>query len=456
MLLTLIISVPAEVLFLNWLHTIWKGSIRLTTPMLFALGMVFVFGLGGLTGLFLGDISTDLYLHDTMFVVGHFHFTMAAALVPGSFAAIYFWFPKMFGPQMNERLGKVHFWFTSLGYHRSSSAASSSSATPGSSGASTIRTSTRSSSTCTAQHVDQLRRLRARAGQLVFVVNFFRSVFAAASKPGEEPVGDRHARVETPPRRPRTTTSNASPRWSAGRTSSRTPVVKKLLGRDWLGQTEPEPGAAAAAEAGGPGAFRSAGATSPSPGPPGPGRGKRRPPSSAWWSSWPRGPCCSPASSSPTGWSGATRADWPPRDLPRLPLLLPGPQHAGGRLRAACALARAREGVARGRPRPVAALLRWPRCWGPTSSASRPRSGPRSGNQGLRLDGGPYPSVFYALTGLHAAHVLVGLLALGWLALRAARGALGPTHRTPLRLWTMYWHFVGAIWLILFVTVYVA
>src|SRR5262245_32066198 len=78
--------------------------------MLFALGTVFVFGLGGLTGLFLGTISTDLYLHDTMFVVGHFHLTMAAASFLASFGAIYYWFPKMFGRQMDEGLGKAHFW----------------------------------------------------------------------------------------------------------------------------------------------------------------------------------------------------------------------------------------------------------------------------------------------------------------------------------------------------------
>ena len=71
--------------------------------MLFALGLVFVFGLGGLTGLFLADIAADLYLHDTIFVVGHFHLIMAAALLLASFAAIYFWFPKMFGRMMNER-----------------------------------------------------------------------------------------------------------------------------------------------------------------------------------------------------------------------------------------------------------------------------------------------------------------------------------------------------------------
>jgi cytochrome c oxidase subunit I len=110
MLLTLIISVPAELLCLNWLHTVYRGSVRLTTPMLFALGVVFVFGLGGLTGMFLAAVSTDLYLHDTLFVVGHFHFTLAAATWLSTFGAIYFWFPKMFGRMLDERLGQIHFW----------------------------------------------------------------------------------------------------------------------------------------------------------------------------------------------------------------------------------------------------------------------------------------------------------------------------------------------------------
>jgi cytochrome c oxidase subunit 1 len=109
-ILTLTISVPAVMLFVNWLNTIWKGAIRPQVPMLFALGMVFVFGAGGLTGLLLGTISTDIYLHDTMYVVGHFHLTMAAASFLASFAAIYFWFPKMFGRTMNQTLGKFHFW----------------------------------------------------------------------------------------------------------------------------------------------------------------------------------------------------------------------------------------------------------------------------------------------------------------------------------------------------------
>jgi cytochrome c oxidase subunit 1 len=114
-LLTLSISVPAVVLFVNWLNTLWRGSVRLHSPMLFALGTVFVFGLGGLTGLLLGTLSTDLYLHDTMYVVGHFHLTMASAVFLGSFAAIYFWFPKMFGFNLHEGMAKIHFWFSCVG-----------------------------------------------------------------------------------------------------------------------------------------------------------------------------------------------------------------------------------------------------------------------------------------------------------------------------------------------------
>lgn len=115
MMLTMTISIPSAVFFANWLGTIWKGSIRFHTPMLFALGVVFVFGLGGLTGLYLATVSTDLYLHDTYFVVGHFHYTMAASVLLGGFAATYFWFPKMYGRMLNETLGKIHFWISMAG-----------------------------------------------------------------------------------------------------------------------------------------------------------------------------------------------------------------------------------------------------------------------------------------------------------------------------------------------------
>ncbi len=114
MTLTMLISIPSAIFFANWLGTLWKGSIRFTSPMLFSLGVVFVFGLGGLTGLYLASTSIDLYLHDTYFVVGHFHYTMAASVLLGGFAGIYFWMPKMFGRMMNETLGKWHFWLTMI------------------------------------------------------------------------------------------------------------------------------------------------------------------------------------------------------------------------------------------------------------------------------------------------------------------------------------------------------
>ncbi|HEY6478075.1 MAG TPA: cbb3-type cytochrome c oxidase subunit I [Polyangia bacterium] len=114
MLLTMIISVPTSLIVLSWLGTLWRGAIRFPTPMLFCLGLVFTFGVGGLTGLYLADITADMYLHDTYFVVGHFHLIMAAALLMSLFAATYFWFPKMFGRMMSEGLGKLHFWLTFL------------------------------------------------------------------------------------------------------------------------------------------------------------------------------------------------------------------------------------------------------------------------------------------------------------------------------------------------------
>jgi cytochrome c oxidase subunit 1 len=115
MTLTMTISIPSAIFFANWLGTLWKGSIRFHSPMLFSMGVVFVFGLGGLTGLYLGTVTTDLYLHDTYFVVGHFHYTMAASVLLGGFAATYFWMPKMFGTIMNEFWAKVHFWITMMG-----------------------------------------------------------------------------------------------------------------------------------------------------------------------------------------------------------------------------------------------------------------------------------------------------------------------------------------------------
>lgn len=114
-LFTLIIAVPSAVKVFNWIATLYGGSIRLNSPMLFAIGFVSMFISGGLTGLFLGNSSIDIQLHDTYFVVAHFHIVMGVAAFFGMFAGIYHWFPKMFGRFMNETLGKIHFWGTLIG-----------------------------------------------------------------------------------------------------------------------------------------------------------------------------------------------------------------------------------------------------------------------------------------------------------------------------------------------------
>ena len=112
---TLLITVPSSVLLLCWIASLWGARIRFTVPMLFALGFISVFTTGGLGGFFLGSSWTDIQLHDTYFVVGHFHLTMAMSPVFAAFAAIYYWFPRMFGRMMNETLGQVHFWISIVG-----------------------------------------------------------------------------------------------------------------------------------------------------------------------------------------------------------------------------------------------------------------------------------------------------------------------------------------------------
>ncbi len=109
---TILISVPFALMMFATIATLWRGSISFPTPMLFALGTVAVFLIGGLTGIFNGSAPVDIYIHDTYFVVGHFHYTLFSATIFAAFAGLYFWFPKMFGRMMNETLGKLHFWLT--------------------------------------------------------------------------------------------------------------------------------------------------------------------------------------------------------------------------------------------------------------------------------------------------------------------------------------------------------
>jgi cytochrome c oxidase subunit 1 len=114
-LLTLLIAVPSAIKVFNWLTTLWRGNIRFTPGMLFAIGFVSLFISGGLTGLFLGNSTIDIHLHDTKFVVAHFHIVMGVASMFGMHAGIYHWFPKMFGRYLNHTLGYIHFWITMVG-----------------------------------------------------------------------------------------------------------------------------------------------------------------------------------------------------------------------------------------------------------------------------------------------------------------------------------------------------
>ncbi|NVJ47542.1 MAG: cbb3-type cytochrome c oxidase subunit I, partial [Cytophagia bacterium] len=117
MFLTLIIAVPSAVKVFNYLTTLWKGNIVFTPAMLFSIGLVSVFISGGITGIFLGNSAIDIQLHDTYFVVAHFHLVMGAASSFGLLAGVYHWFPKMFGRMMDARLGYIHFWLTFIGIY---------------------------------------------------------------------------------------------------------------------------------------------------------------------------------------------------------------------------------------------------------------------------------------------------------------------------------------------------
>ena len=109
---TMIISIPSVVILTALFMSLWGASIRYNTPMLFALGFLPMFGIGGLTGLPLGLAAADIYLHDTYYVIGHFHYVVAPGTIFALFAGIYYWFPKMTGKRMNETLGKLHFFFS--------------------------------------------------------------------------------------------------------------------------------------------------------------------------------------------------------------------------------------------------------------------------------------------------------------------------------------------------------
>lgn len=115
--MTFLIAVPTGMKFFNWLGTMWKGRLTFETPMIFAVGFFATFLFGGLTGVMLASPALDFHVSDTYFVVAHFHYTLFGTVTYASFAGIYFWFPKMTGRMLDEKLGKIHFWLVTIGFH---------------------------------------------------------------------------------------------------------------------------------------------------------------------------------------------------------------------------------------------------------------------------------------------------------------------------------------------------
>ncbi|MBA4864173.1 cytochrome c oxidase subunit I [Streptomyces sp. PSKA54] len=116
-LLTFLIAVPTGVKFFNWIGTMWNGSLSFETPMLWAIGFLVTFLFGGLTGVILGSPPLDWHVTDTYFVVGHFHYVLFGTIVFAMFGGFHFWWPKMTGTMLDERLGKIHFWTLFVGFH---------------------------------------------------------------------------------------------------------------------------------------------------------------------------------------------------------------------------------------------------------------------------------------------------------------------------------------------------
>ena len=114
-LLTFLVAIPSAIKVFNWVSTLYKGSIEVGTPMLYALAFIFLFSIGGLTGLMQGALAVNVHIHDTAFIVAHFHYVMFGGTGFAFFAAIHFWFPKMFGKMYNQRIAKIAWGFLFVG-----------------------------------------------------------------------------------------------------------------------------------------------------------------------------------------------------------------------------------------------------------------------------------------------------------------------------------------------------
>ena len=117
MVTSMVIAVPTGVKIFNWLATLWRGNLIFETPMLFALGFLSIFTIGGLSGIYLAAFPIDWQVHDTYFVVAHFHYVILGGSMFAIFAGLYYWWPKMFGTVLDERIGKWHFWLMFIGFN---------------------------------------------------------------------------------------------------------------------------------------------------------------------------------------------------------------------------------------------------------------------------------------------------------------------------------------------------
>src|SRR5207253_8455936 len=117
MVSSMIIAVPTAIKIFNWLATLWRGNLMFDTPMLFALGFVALFTMGGLSGIFLAAFPVDWQVNDSYYVVAHFHYVLFGGSAFGFFGGLYYWWPKMFGRMLDERLGKWHFWLMFVGFY---------------------------------------------------------------------------------------------------------------------------------------------------------------------------------------------------------------------------------------------------------------------------------------------------------------------------------------------------
>ena len=447
MISTLLIAVPTGVKVFSWLATLWEGRIRLNTPMLFALGFISMFVIGGLSGIYLASVPITIHASDTYFIVAHIHYVLFGGSVLTIFAGIYYWFPKMTGRMYNERLGKLHFWLTFVSFNLTFFPMH--------------WVGSRRDAAARRRLLGPVRRPEPVRHDLVVCARrvghrlLLQRHRQLGPRPDRrvEPVACDDARMAGRPRRRRSSTSTRSRRSSAARTSTAFPAP----------------------------AMRS------SPAAP----CRRRPRMSGRHrSGCDDGPRRSRAHGHdhhgpPIANRSSRIESTDPRHVPL------------HRLRGDAVRLVLRRVLLRSRRQPDASAI-WPpppyefpkfvagintailvtssftMHWALQSIKRNNRRGLQAGlvltilmgtaflltqfieyaHVGFNTSDGAFASVFFGLTGLHGAHVFVGLTLLTIAAVRAFRGHYSPEHHHGVELPGIYWHFVDVMWIVVYATVY--